>query len=378
MTIKVQEVGLQEPRPANVGEIEAGLAAMWRGGAEPAGPTSTATRASALTLLVYTEGEGAASEVSGLLADVTAQNPCRAVVMVMDPHGSPPGLIASISAHCHMPVEGEKQFCSEQITLQARGATGPELVSVVLPLTVSGLPIYLWWRAASFALPAYFDQVLRVTQHLIVDSSRFAVARANLNALSAWVEKHAGRIRVSDLNWTRMTPWREVVAQAFDSPDRLPYLHRIREVHIEYELESSRLAAQRAQSLLMTGWLATRLGWEFRRAESRGDNQPRTFYFQSGGGEVKVERNACNVEGGGGGVCFKLVIQADGARFSFTRGVDGKAVQTIAEVPSLPRIARTVRIEVRDEVETLNDELMQAGHDIIYEQTLALVARMTE
>ena len=69
---------------------------------------------------------------------------------------------------------------------------GRELASVVLPLTVSGLPIYLWWRAGNFAMPAYFDQILRVTQHVIVDSARFAATGADLRALAAWLEKQSG------------------------------------------------------------------------------------------------------------------------------------------------------------------------------------------
>ena len=68
--------------------IEAGLSAMWRSAAEAAGGKSAVTRASALTLLVYVDHEEGAREVNNLLAEVTRQNPCRAVVMVMDP-GAP-------------------------------------------------------------------------------------------------------------------------------------------------------------------------------------------------------------------------------------------------------------------------------------------------
>lgn len=373
----LQEFALGEPRPANVAEIEAGLSAMWRSAAESAGGQSAVTRASALTLIVYVDNQEAAREVSNLIAEVTRQNPCRAVVMVMEPDGIPPGLMASVSAHCHLSAEGEKQICSEQITLDARGETGRELTSVVLPLTVSGLPIYLWWRAEGFAMPAYFDQILRVTQHVIVDSARFASTGADLRALAAWMQKYSGRIRLSDLNWARATPWRDVMAQCFDSPDRRPYLRRIRGLRIEYEMESARLSTQRAQSLLLTAWLATRLGWEFQRAESRGENMPRAFFFQSGGGEIKVERVLRKVEGGGSGVCFSFVIEADPARFSFTRGLDGKVVRTVAQVPGSQPIGQTVRIEAEDEIEILNDELMLAGRDYVYEEALALVARMT-
>lgn len=373
----LREFALGEPRTANVGEIEAGLAAMWRSAAETSGGKSTVTRASALTLLVCVDLENEAREVSNMLAEVTRQNPCRSVVMVMDPQGAPPSLMASVSAHCHMSAEGEKQICSEQITLQARGETGPELISVVLPLTVSALPIYLWWRTESFEMPAYFDQILRVTQHVIVDSARFAATGPDLRSLAGWLARYSGRIRVSDLNWARATPWREVMAQCFDSPDRRPYLSRIQELRIEYEMESTRLTAQRAQSLLLTAWLATRLGWSFERVESRGENMPRAFFFRSGDREIKVERILRKVEGGGCGVCFSFDIHAEDAHFSFSRGVDGKVVQTLAEVEGQAPIGRAVRIEAGDEIEILNDELMLSGRDHVYEEALALVARMT-
>jgi len=374
----IQEFALGEPRPANVGEIEAGLSAMWRSAAESAGSDSTAARASALTLLVYVDCQEAAREVSSLIAEVTRQNPCRAVMMVVNPQGAPPCLMASVSAHCHIASDGETQICSEQITLNAQGDTGRELISVVLPLTISGLPIYLWWRAGNFDMPDYFDHLLRVTQHVIVDSARFTAAGADLRALAAWQEKQSGRIRLSDLNWARTTPWREIMAQCFDSSDRRPYLYRIREVRIEYEMESVRLTAQRSQALLLSAWLATRLGWDFERTESRGEGNPRALYFKAADGEVKVERVLRKVEGGGSGVCFSFVIQADGARFSFSRGKDGKVVQTHAEVSGAPPIGRTVRIEAEDETEILNDELMLSGRDHVYEEALALVARMTK
>ena len=372
-----QEIAPGEARPANVAEIEAGLSAMWRSAAEGPGAESAVMRASALTLLILVDGEEGAREVSELIADVTRQNPCRAIVMLIEPQATPAGLMATVSAHCHIPVAGEKQICSEQITLYARGETGPELASVVLPLTVAGLPIYLWWRAGRFAVPTYFEQILRVTEHLFVDSARFSATGTDLPDLAAWLGKYSGRIRLSDLNWARATPWRELLAQCFDSPERRPFLDRIRSVRIEYERESARLATQRAQGLLLAAWLATRLGWEFRRTERRGENLPHAHYFQSGNREIEVTRALRNLEGGGSGVCFSLKLEGDGACFTFARGPDGKVVQTLAEVPGFAPLAGTVRIEVLDEIEIVNEELKLARRDRVYEEALAMVARMT-
>ena len=372
----IEPIGLGEPRPANVADLEAELSALWRSAAEDPEAKNAVTRACTLTLLIYVESDEAAYEMNELVAEVTRQNPCRAIIMVLEPQAAPSGLEAWVSAHCHLPVAGEKQVCSEQITIRARGEAGQGLASVVLPLTVSELPIFLWWRAGDFSLPPYFDEILRVTQHVIVDTARFSPGAAHLQDLAAWLRKF--RIQLTDLNWSRITPWRELIAQCFDSPDRRPYLDRLSEVRIEYEQGSARLVTQRAQGLLLTGWLASRLGWEFLKSEKREQAQPRTFYFQSAAGQVKVQRNLKRVDNPCG-VCFTIELRAEGlspARFSFTRGPDGKVVKTLAEVPGSLPAGRSVRLEVLNEAEILNEELKLGARDRLYEEALSVVARM--
>ena len=374
----IEPVGLGEPRPVDVSNLEAELSALWRTAAEDPGAESAVTRACTLTLLIYVESDEAAYEVTNLVAEVTRQNPCRAIIMMLEPEAASSGLEAWVSAHCHLPVAGEKQVCSEQITIRARGEAGPGLPSVVLPLTVSGLPIFLWWRAAAFSPPAYFDDILRVTQHVIVDSARFSLAGKHLQDLAGWLQKSAGRIQLTDLNWSRITPWRQLIAQCFDAPDRRPYLDRITQVRIEYELDSARLVTQRAQGLLLSGWLASRLGWQFVKSERKDESQPRSFHFKSANGTVTVERNLKRVDNACG-VCFTIELIADGtspARFSFKRGPDGKVVKTSAEVPGSPPMGRSVRLEVLDEAEILNEELKLGLRDRLYEEALSEVARM--
>src|SRR5207245_2138248 len=74
----------------------------------------------------------------------------------------------------------------------------------------------------------------------------------------------------SALDWARLTPWRELVAQCFDSVETRPYLDRLTEVQIEYEDLSNGARVQRGQSLLLAGWLASRLGWEPARESVEG------------------------------------------------------------------------------------------------------------
>ncbi len=374
----IESIGLSEPRAANVADLEAELSALWRTAADDPSAKNAVTRACALTLLVYVDSAEAAYEVNELVAEVTRQNPCRTIIMILEPEATQSGLEAWVSAHCHLPVAGEKQVCCEQITIRARGEAGQGLPSVVLPLTVSELPIFLWWRAGDFSPPAYFDEMFRVTQHVIIDTARLAQGAGHLRHLASWVQNHSDRIQLTDLNWTRITPWRQLIAQCFDSPERRPFLDRLREVRIEYEQDSGRFAAQRAQGLLLTGWLANRLGWEFLNAQRPKETQPRTFYFKSSSGQVKVERNLKRVDNACG-VCFTIELRGDAAsaaRFSFSRGPDGKVVNTLAEVPGSAPIGRSVRVEVLNEAEILNEELKLGARDRLYEDTLSLVARM--
>ncbi|MBZ5563923.1 MAG: glucose-6-phosphate dehydrogenase assembly protein OpcA [Acidobacteriia bacterium] len=370
-------VMLAEPRAASVANLEGELSALWRSASEEPSTRDALTRSCALTLLVYVESEAEGREVNDLIGAVTAQNPCRVIILIGEPLGSPPGLSATVSAHCHLPEPGAKQVCCEQITLHARGTSVENIDNVTLPLIVSGLPVHLWWRAGRFAPPAHFDQILRVADHVMLDSARFPNPEADLRMLAARLETGVETLKITDLNWARITPWRELVAQCFDHPARRPFLDRLTDVRMAYEAESPRVLTQRSQAMLLTGWLASRLKWEF--AERRVEGSAEFFVFRDGEREIRIEREARQFDGAGCGVCFTLDLRADGAApatFTFSRGPDGAVVQTRAEVPGSGPVGRTVRLEVMDEVAILNEELKVVGRDHVYEEAVRMAARM--
>ncbi len=374
-----QSPTLAEPRSANVAELESELSSLWRSVAEDGTARQTVMRACALTLLVYVESEDAGREVSGLIGGVTPQNPCRAVVMVAQPEAAPPGLMAWISGQCHLPISGEKQLCCEQVTVVARGEAVRDLDNVVVPLIVPGLPVVLWWRAGRFAPPEYFRNLVRVTNRVLVDSARFSAPDIDLADLAAHVQRFAREATFADLNWSRMTPWRELMAQCFDGADSRGHLDRLSHVQIEYEQESPRVGAQAGQALLLAGWLASRLRWEPERTREEQGGEARSFFFKSSQGPVEVRRMARTFAGSGKGVCFSITMKAAGdplATFTFERGPDGRKAVMRREIEGHPPVAGASRLEVLDEVGLVNEEMKFAGRDRIYEEALNMVARM--
>jgi glucose-6-phosphate dehydrogenase assembly protein OpcA len=337
-------------------------------------------RACALNLLVYVESEEEGREVSNVISQVTLQNPCRAIVMIMKPTPSRTPLTAWISAHCHLPVAGEKQVCSEEISVAASGDAVADLPSVVVPLTVSGLPVYLWWRAGRYQPLPPFNQILRISDRVLVDSARFPDPPADLSSFAAQVEKSSGDIDFSDLNWTRLTPWRELVAQCFDSAELHPCLERLAEVRVEYERGPDGGAGGLGRGLLITGWLASRLGWAPRGYSVSSADGARLLIFKSGSFLVRVNAVPVEVAASCPSGLASLTLKTEGSpavSFALVSQPECNGVLARTELAGRPPLEHTSRLETAGEVELLNEELKFASRDRIYEQVLAMVARMT-
>src|SRR5687768_16577718 len=71
---------------------------------------------------------------------------------------------------------------------------------------------------------------------------------------------------VGDLNWARLTPWRQFVANLWDSNSLKTPLDQIRAFDIHYVASGDLKDSTRA--LLLLGWLADALMWELVEAHT--------------------------------------------------------------------------------------------------------------
>src|ERR1035438_5248504 len=121
--------------------------------------------------------------------------------------------------------------------LQAAGEVVPDLAAVVLPLTVPDLPVILWCRSPRlFQLPA-FSQLAAIAQKVVLDSAAFGDPAAALGDLCGAAA--AGRL-LADLSWTRLTRWRELIAQIFENRTQLAHLPLVSDILIS-DRKSTRL-----------------------------------------------------------------------------------------------------------------------------------------
>src|SRR5256885_5890478 len=130
--------------PVEVSKIDQELKKLWQ---ESQG---AATRASLVNLAVYSENAGSLNKNTQLMAKITENHACRAIVIEADCKAQENRVESWISAHCHVSRAGSKQVCSEQISFLLRGGWWTLLPNIFFSHLDSDLPFFLWWREELF------------------------------------------------------------------------------------------------------------------------------------------------------------------------------------------------------------------------------------
>ncbi|MEO8025502.1 MAG: glucose-6-phosphate dehydrogenase assembly protein OpcA, partial [Bryobacteraceae bacterium] len=144
-----------------------------------------------------------------IIGELMHEHPSRAIVIRQQPDSD---LAARVFAQCWMPFGKRQQICCEQIEITAPAERMPEVSSSILPLMAPDLPVVLWCRGPQWFAPTGYDKLLSLADKAIFDTASLSDPARGLARLR--VLRSGGR-RVADLTWTRLTVWREMIAQAW-------------------------------------------------------------------------------------------------------------------------------------------------------------------
>jgi glucose-6-phosphate dehydrogenase assembly protein OpcA len=319
------------------------LSELWVSLGKQNGDESTGVlRACAMTLVVVAEAQEDAAEVGETLALLMRDHPSRAVVVrVRDAQA--PELEARVFAQCWMPIGQRRQICCEQIEISTSNASLTDVPTVVLSLVVADLPVILWFRPLRLVTSPALRDLLSIATKTIIDSAAFPDPQAALRQLA---RAAASGLLLGDLAWTRLTRWRESIAQIFENPTYFSHLPSITEVKIVHPDPVPPVGVR-----YMAAWL--------RRCLEQAGSKARVNWAPAG------EADDC-------GLCRIDFSSADPSAFSASvRKVEGST----AEVRVNSLISRTVFHETSDYV-LLREELSIPGRDPIFESALALAAEL--
>ena len=243
-------LGLQ----VEIGKIDIELKKLW---SQSAG---TMTRASLANLAVYGEEPGSLEQNTKLVAEITRNHACRAIVIGANPNAKENRVEAWISAHCHISQAGGKQVCSEQISFLLEGPCARLLPNMVFSQLDSDLPFYFWWQGE---LHDPMDaQLWEWVDRFIYDSQTWKNFSAQMQLVETARREAKERIVLCDLNWTRLDNLRFALAQFFDHPASHHRLAKISKVRIHFA------PGFRSTAVLFVGWLGAQLNWHIDEVKS--------------------------------------------------------------------------------------------------------------
>jgi glucose-6-phosphate dehydrogenase assembly protein OpcA len=223
----------------------------------------------------------------------------------------------------HAQVDTGSGWSGEHALIRLKGEVTKHPESVVLPLLLPDSPVAIWWPADAPEDPAA-DPLGALAQRRITDTA--AVRRGKSQALQRQCAAYSPGN--TDLAWTRITPWRALLAAALDqSPEKV---------------RSASVSAERISPSadLLVAWLGSRLRVDVERHSSKGPGITEVVLRQKSG-DIRIGRS-------------------DGMLASF-------------ESPGQPD--RPVALKRRDVPELLGEELRRLDEDDVYAAVTKRLAR---
>jgi glucose-6-phosphate dehydrogenase assembly protein OpcA len=169
------------------------------------------------------------------------------------------------------------------VTIAAAPAGWTHLPGLIVPLLIPDLPVFLYWPDMELdGRPEGKElrvELLDHSDYLILDSARCVDPEGALIFMSDLAATGRQRQEPRDLNWSRLLPWREALADLFEPAEHRSWLGEIQDIEIEaLRGDAAPDAGFPARPLLALSWLSERLGWVPRQARRDGDRVEVLFH----------------------------------------------------------------------------------------------------
>ncbi|TCM42601.1 glucose-6-phosphate dehydrogenase assembly protein OpcA [Kribbella sp. VKM Ac-2568] len=238
------------------------------------------------------------------------EHPSRVLVAILRPGRGTGGLDAEVRVGEGIP--------GEAVLLRLHGELAKVPESVITPLLLPDSPVIVWWPGGGPKVP-HEDPLGQLGRRRVTDAAETRRAR------EAFIARAEGYMPGdTDFAWTRLTPWRALMAAALDQ-----YPMKVTGA----EVVSAR---GNASADLMAAWLQCRLGVPVEQKNSRGPGITAVRMFTAAG-PIALTR-------------------PDGAVATFS-------------IPGQPD--RPVALKRRVTSELLSEELRRLDPDDVYAKTLA-------
>ncbi|MCW2764870.1 MAG: oxppcycle protein [Nocardioides sp.] len=265
--------------------------------------------------LVIVVPEDSAEDAMAMAREASHEHPARVLGVILGDQRGAPMVNAQVGIGAG--------WAGETALIRLKGEVVKHAESVVLPLLLPDSPVAIWWPSDPPDDPAR-DPLGALAQRRITDAA--GATRGKSRALQIQCKRYVKGN--TDLAWTRITPWRALLAAALDQ-------HHLK-------VTSASVTAERISPSadLLATWLGGRLRVDVDRRSSRGPGITR------------------------------VVMETKEGPISLARA-DGR----LATYASPGHPDRPIALKRRDVSELLGEELRRLDEDDVYAATARRLAR---
>lgn len=334
-------------------------------------------RTQTVNLIVVTDESADHAEIADLVTHLPDITPSRVVLLA-----SQQGWTDALEVGVHIEERPNKPpHAPTRVEVISVRGRGERLASVANPLLVPELPDFVWCTTPDFANDPVLSELADQADRIVVDSATSPDPNIALDYLVDLLNTGGSEVRISDMAWTRLSSWRQMVAQFFDHPAHLPCLFETEHVVIECARKDDRGRSGITCGLLAAGWLASCMGWRAPGEElvRSGDGWKLTLRAGERGHSHEVVlllREIDKVSASPSLVSITIETGSDAPGSFNVRRTGDETLTTTSSTPSGGTTERTVYSATRDEARLLGIELRQFDRDPVYEQALRFAANL--
>ncbi|MEM8628489.1 MAG: glucose-6-phosphate dehydrogenase assembly protein OpcA [Chlamydiota bacterium] len=237
-------------------EIENRLQTIWESLA-----CENKVRACLFNLVVYTKCDQRSEHLSEVVRKVVENYPCRVIFLWEDLDTMRSYLKAAVSV---LDLKNGSDTACDRLDIVFTKDHTNHVFPLLLPHIVPDLPLnVLWLDTPSSEIP-FFLPLESLCERVIVDSGSASTLERFLRDLSLYLPRK--KAHISDVNWTRIAPWRELIEAEFSSLQARQLLQKADRIEVTYNGEkNSYIPHPETETLYWIFWLAALFGWTFQK-----------------------------------------------------------------------------------------------------------------
>lgn len=317
-------------------------------------------RACLFNLIVFTEQNERSDSFREVVLKVIENYPCRILFLSKDVHAQKSYLKTAVSV---VDIKGSLDIACDTIDIGFSGQDEEEVFYVILPHIVPDLPTHLLWLSPPSFNDSLFVKLEDIVNRVIVDSGSSESFLTFIKEMQEYLTDRTADI--SDLGWTRLDPWRALIASEFRTKNEKKLLEKTQNIKITYNAEKNAyIPHPQSETLYFIFWLASRLNKPFLKKENE------TLIFEGLTVEMKKEYRKKQRPGS----ILQLEIFSDESSFSYTRHEqDPQDIHVKISSKEKCSLPRTIALKKNARGASLSREMLKRQTSKHYLQTMDLL-----